>query len=122
VLYQLIRDPGHQIFSKHQALSNLKSILLEVGNDEADHQELQLVTMEIPTELTLDLSVNLTDEIKKRCSSQSSCSSSSLLMEMMKKNLPPSPGGQWSHCGPVLEAGGRGGRLGPPKPSGPPSG
>ena len=72
VLYQLIRAPGRhsrrlrrQISSDVQALSNLKSILLEVGNNEADHQELQLVAMKILTELVLDRSINLTEETKK---------------------------------------------------------
>ncbi|CAD6246442.1 unnamed protein product [Miscanthus lutarioriparius] len=67
VLYQLIRAPdgSHEIFSNNvQALSNLKSIL-ELGNNEAHHQELKLVAMEILTELALDLSINLTEEIKK---------------------------------------------------------
>lgn len=67
VLYQLIRTPdgSHEIFSNNvQALSNLKSIL-ELGNNEAHHQELKLVAMEILTELALDLSINLTEEIKK---------------------------------------------------------
>jgi hypothetical protein len=67
VLYQLIRAPdgSHEIFSSDvQALSNLK-IILELGNNEADHQELQLVAMKILTELALDLSINLSEAIKK---------------------------------------------------------
>jgi len=56
----------HEMSSDDQALSNLKSILLlEVGNDEADHKELKLRAMEVLTELALDLSTNLTEEIKK---------------------------------------------------------
>jgi len=74
VLYQLIRAPAgwtsrrlrHEISSHDQALSNLKSILLDQGRNEAEHQELKLRAMDILTELALDLSsINHTKETKK---------------------------------------------------------